>query len=143
MEEVKKEFIPLPDIEADPIGGEAIRSGSEPTDPLPSRMTREYSDFLHRFDDADPAGRTSFERPLFDGSDTGISPGDPGSSASLDLPVEVIPAADELETAVEFTGSEPYFNIDLVQKQYGSAVDENNDAEKIIDSGSFTLSDCE
>ena len=54
MEEVKKEFIPLPDVEADPIGAEYVRSGSEPSDPLPSRMTREYSEFLHRFDDADP-----------------------------------------------------------------------------------------
>ena len=143
MEEVKQEFIPLPDINEDPFGGADVRSGSELTDPLPSRMTQEYSDFLHRFDDAGPADRTFFDRPLFDGADSGSPSGGPEKSASLDLPVEVIPAADELETAVEFMGSDPYFNIDLAEKRYGSSVDENNEAEKIIDSGSFSLSDSE
>ena len=47
MEEVKQEFIPLPDINEDPFGGADVRSGSELTDPLPSRMTQEYSDFLY------------------------------------------------------------------------------------------------
>ena len=141
MEEVKKEFIPLPDIEADPIGGEAIRSGSEPSDPLPSRMTREYSEFLHRFDDADPTERGSFERSLFDGTNTDNARGDSEKSSSFDLPVEVIPAADELEAAVELSGFDAYTDLDLSEKQYGSIVDENNDAEKILESGSFTLSD--
>ena len=143
MEEVKQEFIPLPEVEDDPLGGADVRSGSELTDPLPSRMTQEYSEFLHRFDEADPAERAFFDRPLFDDTDTADSPGEPEKSAPMDLPVEVIPAADELETAVEFTGSNSYFNIDLVQKQYGSAVDENNEAEIVVDSGSFTFSDSE
>ena len=106
MEEVKKEFIPLPDVEADPIGAEYVRSGSEPSDPLPSRMTREYSEFLHRFDDADPFERSSFGRPLFDGTDTDSSHGESENSSSFDLPVEVIPAAEELEAAVELSGFE-------------------------------------
>ena len=33
MEEIKQEFIPLPDDETDLIGGEGIRSGSAPADP--------------------------------------------------------------------------------------------------------------
>lgn len=56
MEEIKQEFIPLPDDETDLIGGEGIRSGSAPADPMPSRMTREYSEFLHRFDDDTATG---------------------------------------------------------------------------------------
>ncbi len=141
MEEVKKEFIPLPDVEADPIGAENIRSGIEPSDPLPSRMTREYSEFLHRFDDADPFERSSFGRPLFDDTDTDSSHGKSENSSSLDLPVEVIPAAEDLEAAVELSGFDTYTDLNLQEKQYGNAVDENNDAERILDSGSFSLSD--
>ena len=141
MEEVKKEFIPLPDVEADPIGAENIRSGIEPSDPLPSRMTREYSEFLHRFDDSDPFERSSFGRPLFDGTDTDSSHGESENSSSFDLPVEVIPAAEDLEAAVELSGFDTYTDLNLQEKQYGNAVDENNDAERILDSGSFSLSD--
>ena len=141
MEEVKKEFIPLPDVEADPIGAENIRSGSELSDPLPSRMTRVYSEFLHRFDDSDPFERSSFGRPLFDGTDTDSSHGESENSSSFDLPVEVIPAAEELEAAVELSGFDTYTDLNLQEKQYGNAVDENNDAERILDSGSFSLSD--
>ena len=141
MEEVKKEFIPLPDVEADPIGAENIRSGSELSDPLPSRMTRVYSEFLHRFDDSDPFERSSFGRPLFDGTDTDSSHGESENSSSFDLPVEVIPAAEYLEAAVELSGFDTYTDLNLQEKQYGNAVDENNDAERILDSGSFSLSD--
>ena len=141
MEEVKKEFIPLPDVEADPIGAENIRSGIEPSDPLPSRMTREYSEFLHRFDDVDPTERGSFERSLFDGAGTDNARGDSEKPSSFDLPVEVIPAAEELEAAVELSGFDTYTDLNLSEKQFGSVVDENNDAERILDSGSFTLSD--
>ena len=141
MEEVKKEFIPLPDVEADPIGAENIRSGSELSDPLPSRMTRVYSEFLHRFDDSDPFERSSFGRPLFDGTDTDSSHGESENSSSFDLPVEVIPAAEDLEAAVELSGFDTYTDLNLQEKQYGNAVDENNDAERILDSGSFSLSD--
>ena len=141
MEEVKKEFIPLPGVEADPIGAENIRSGIELSDPLPSRMTREYSEFLHRFDDSDPFERSSFGRPLFDGTDTDSSYGESENSSSFDLPVEVIPAAEDLEAAVELSGFDTYTDLNLQEKQYGNAVDENNDAERILDSGSFSLSD--
>ena len=118
MEEVKKESIPLPDVEADPIGAENIRSGSELSDPLPSRMTREYSEFLHRFDDSDPFERSSFGRPLFDGTDTDSSHGESENSSSFDLPVEVIPAAEELEAAVELSGFDTYTDLNLQEKQF-------------------------
>ena len=55
--------------------------------------------------------------------------------------MEVIPAAEELEAAVELSGFDTYTDLNLQEKQYGNAVDENNDAERILDSGSFSLSD--
>ena len=53
----------------------------------------------------------------------------------------MIPAAEDLEAAVELSGFDTYTDLNLQEKQYGNAVDENNDAERILDSGSFSLSD--
>ncbi len=139
MEEMKQEFIPLPDIDADVTGEEIVRSENAPADPLPSRMTREYSEFLHRFDDADPEGPHSRNGASMSGTDS-LSAG-PEEGADAGLPVEVIAGSDELEAAMEYTGSDPYFAIDFQEKQYGSAVDDNNPAEEIVDSGSFSLPD--
>ena len=113
----------------------------KPIRSVQNTLTREYSEFLHRFDDADPFERSSFGRPLFDDTDTDSSHGKSENSSSFDLPVEVIPAAEDLEAAVELSGFDMYTDLNLQEKQYGNAVDENNDAERILDSGSFSLSD--
>ena len=139
MEEIKQEFIPLPDTETNEVLGEAVRSGKEPADPLPSRMTREYSEFLHRFDDVDST--ESYTRiGSFPGGTDSFS-GETEEDRDAGLPVEVIAGPDDLEAAVEYAGSGPYSGIDFSAKQYGNAVDDNNPTEEILDSGSFRLSD--
>ena len=139
MEEIKQEFIPLPDDETDLIGGEGIRSGSTPADPMPSRMTREYSEFLHRFDDDGPDGRAAFKEPLFDDSDS--SPEEPAEASSLKLPSEEASDTCSLPADTPDPDSDSCTNHDFTQKPYGSDVDDNNAAEEILDSGSFTFSD--
>ncbi len=139
MEEIKQEFIPLPDDETDLIGGEGIRSGSTPADPMPSRMTREYSEFLHRFDDDGPDGRAAFKEPLFDDSDS--SPEEPAEASSLKLPAETAADTYDLPADAPDPESDSHIDLNFPPKQSGSAVDEDNPAEEILDSGSFTFSD--
>ena len=137
MEEIKQEFIPLPDDETDLIGGEGIRSGSAPADPMPSRMTREYSEFLHRFDDDGSEGRAAMKGPLFDDSD---SSAEESAASSLKLPEEAAADTWDLPADTPDPESDSCTDQTFMPKQYGSNVDDNNAAEEILDSGSFTFS---
>ncbi len=114
MEEIKQGFIPLQESETDQSGTEGVRSGSEPAEPLPSRMTREYSEFLHRFEDDNMERNIPADIPLPD--DAGVS----AEKSRSDVPNSCT-------------------DTDFSAKQYGSAVDENNPAEEIVDRGSFSL----